>query len=56
MILDISYLYLMTTPKRKEYVLLNFPENVIEHYNLREKATPDGFVYVAIKRGMYGIP
>ena len=34
----------------------DFPENVIEHYNLREKATPDRFVYVAIKRGMYGLP
>ena len=36
--------------------LSNFPETVIAHYNLCEKATPDGFVYVSIKRGMYGIP
>ena len=59
MILDISNFYLMTPLKRKEYVkmkLSDFPESVISHYNLGEKATPDGFVYVAIKRVMYGIP
>ena len=36
--------------------LTDFPDNVIDHYNLRQKATPDGFVYVAIKKGMYGLP
>ena len=36
--------------------LYGFPESVIAHYNLCEKLTPDGFVYVAIKQGMYGIP
>ena len=59
MILDISKFYLMTFLKRKEYVrmeLSDFPEKVIEHYNLREKVTPDGFLYVVIKRGMYGLP
>ena len=59
MILDISNFYLMTPLKRKEYLkmkLSDFPESIIAHYNLCEKATPGGFVYVAIKRGMYGIP
>ena len=49
----------MTPLKRKEYVkmkLSDCPESVISHYNLIEKATPDRFVYVAIKRGMYGLP
>ena len=36
--------------------LSDFPETVISHYNLGEKVTPDGLVYVAIKRGMYGLP
>ena len=36
--------------------LTNFPDNVIAHYNLPQKATLDGFVYVAIKKGMYGLP
>ena len=49
----------MTPLKRKEYVkmkLSDFLEKVIAHYNLRENATADGFVYVAIKQGMYGLP
>ena len=52
MILDISNFYLMTPLKRKEYVrmkILDFPEKVIENYNLHEKSTPDDFVYVDIK-------
>ena len=59
MILDISNFYLMTHLKRKEYVKMkfsNFPETVIAHYNLCENATSEGFIYVAIKRGIYGIP
>ena len=59
MILDISNFYLMTPMKRKEYVkmkLSDYPETVLAHYNLCEKETPDEFVYVAIKRGMYGLP
>jgi hypothetical protein len=59
MMLDISNFYLMTPLKCKEYVrmkLTDFLANVIAHYKLNEKATPDGFVYVAIKKGMYGLP
>ena len=36
--------------------LADFPDNVINHYNLRDKATDDGYIYIAIKRGMYGLP
>ena len=32
------------------------PEDVIEHYKLRDVATPDGFVYWEIRKGMYGLP
>ena len=59
MTLDISNFYLMTPLKRREYVkmkLADFPDNVVEHYKLKEKATSDGFVYVAVKKGMYGLP
>ena len=59
MILDISNFYLMISLKRNEYVkmkLSDFLKTVIAHYNLCEKATPDGFVYVAIKRGIYWLP
>jgi hypothetical protein len=59
MTLDIKNFYLMTPLKRKEYVkmkIADFPDDVIEHYQLRDKESSDGFVYVAIKRGMYGLP
>ena len=32
------------------------PENVIEHYKLRERATHDDYVYVQINKRMYGLP
>ena len=49
----------MTPLRRKEYVkmkLSDFPKTVIAHYNLFEKANPEGLVYVTIKQGMYGLP
>jgi len=58
MMLDISNFYLNTPLKRKEYLrmkLADFPEDVIEHYQLRQKATPKGHIYVAVKKGMYGL-
>jgi hypothetical protein len=36
--------------------ITDIPEEVIEHYNLREKASKDGFVFVEIRQGMYGLP
>jgi len=59
MTIDISNFYLNTPLDRYEYIkmkLENFPEDVIEHYNLRDKVTPDGFVYAECRRGMYGLP
>ena len=35
--------------------LKNFPEDVIEHYKLRD-IEKDGKVYVEISKGMYGLP
>ena len=29
---------------------------MVQHYNLAEKATMDGYVYVEIKRSIYGLP
>ncbi|KAL7476169.1 hypothetical protein ACHAW6_002049, partial [Cyclotella cf. meneghiniana] len=49
----------MTPLKRPKYAkvkLSDIPEEVIEAYNLREKATPDGFVYLKVGKGMYGLP
>jgi hypothetical protein len=42
-----------------EYMRLriaDMPEDVIAQYNLREKATPDGYVYCKIQKGMYSLP
>ena len=36
--------------------LTDIPDEVIEHYNLRELATPDGYVYCEVTKGMYGLP
>ncbi|KAL7530483.1 LOW QUALITY PROTEIN: hypothetical protein ACHAXR_003517 [Thalassiosira sp. AJA248-18] len=54
-----QHLELMTPLKQRKYVRLNMsdmPADVIEHYQLQEKATPDGSIFVSIKRGMYGLP
>jgi hypothetical protein len=32
------------------------PDDVVEHYKLRELATPDGAIYCEIRKGMYGLP
>jgi len=59
MSLDIKNFYLNTPLKRYEYLklkLTNFPEDVIKQYNLRDKATPEDFVYVEVRKSMYGLP
>ena len=33
-----------------------FPDNVIDKYNLRHKVEPDGYVYIEVRKGMYGLP
>ena len=32
------------------------PEDVIKHYKLRDMATPEGYVYCKIQKGMYDLP
>ena len=59
MTMDIKDFYLNTPMARYKYMRLcitNMPEDVIEHYNLRDKATPNGYVYCKIQKGMYGLP
>ena len=59
MTLDISNFYLMTPLKRAEYIrmkLADIPEEIIVEYKLREKATPDGSIYIVANKGMYGLP
>jgi hypothetical protein len=57
--MDIKNFYLCTPMSRYKYMrlkLLDMPEDVIEHYKLRNIATPDGYVYCEIRQGMYGLP
>jgi len=59
MTMDIKDFYLNTPMARYEYMRLkisDMPDDVIEHYNLREIATPDGFIYCEIQKGMNGLP
>jgi hypothetical protein len=59
MTLGIGNFYLNTPLKRYEYVwlkLTNIPEEIIVQYNLCAMATPDGYVYIEISKGMYGLP
>ena len=36
--------------------LSNFPEDIIKLYKLQEKVTSDGYIYVEVRHGMYGLP
>ena len=50
----IRIFYLMTPLKRKEYVRLKLsgmPEDAVEHYNLKTKATKNGYIFIDIRLG-----
>ena len=55
---DLKNFYLNTPMDRPEYMRLKFdliPEEIVDKYNLREYKE-DGWVYVRIDLGMYGLP
>ena len=57
--IDINDFYLNALMDRSKYMRLtlsNLPKSVVQHYNLVEETTRDGYVYMEIKRGMYGLP
>ena len=59
MTIDIKYFNLNTLMARSKYMRLklgNLSKSVVQHYNLAEKNTREGYVYVEIKRGVYGLP
>jgi hypothetical protein len=59
MTMDIKDFYLNTPMARYKYMQLriaDMPEDVIKHYNLRDRATPDGYGHCEIQKGMYGLP
>jgi hypothetical protein len=55
---DIKNMYLKTPLDWYEYMRMPlnlFPDNIVDHYDLRRKAK-NGFVYMEIRKGMYGLP
>jgi hypothetical protein len=57
MMMDIKNYYLSTPLQRFEYMkmlLSCFPEEIIQKYNLNALAV-DGWVYIEIRKGMYGL-
>ena len=59
MSINIKDFYLNTQMPRYEYMglkLSDLPEDVISHYNLREKLTKNEYIYTEIWRGMYKLP
>ena len=58
MSIDIRHFYLCTPLDRYKYMRLPIsviPEEIIEHYKLRN-LEEDGWVYIEIRKGMYGLP
>ena len=59
MTIDIKDFYLNTPLERPEYLRMKlsyFPEDAVEHYQLKDKVDSKGFVFVKIVKGMYGLP
>jgi hypothetical protein len=57
MMMDIKDYYLGTSLPRFEYMkmmLSRFPEEIVQRYNLNALAV-DGWVYIEIRKGMYGL-
>jgi hypothetical protein len=59
MTINIKDFYLNTPMVRPEYMRLklsDIPNHIIALYKLDKLATPNGFVYVLIQKGMYSLP
>ena len=59
MTIDISNFYLMTPLSGPEYTCIklnNLPNEIIHEYNLMDKATKDGSIYIKANKGIYGLP
>jgi hypothetical protein len=57
MMMDIKNYYLGTPLPRFEYMIMllsRFPEEIVDKYNLKALAV-DGWVYIEISKGMYGL-
>ena len=58
MLADITDYFLATPMTMAEYMKVEYnyiPHGIIEQYNLQDKVTTDGYVYIHIEKGMYGL-
>ena len=46
----------MERPEFLRMKIDTFPEDVIERYKLQEKVDANGFLFIRVERGMYGLP
>jgi hypothetical protein len=46
----------MTRPKYMRMKIKDLPEEFVTMYNLTSIATVDGFFYIKIQKGIYGLP
>jgi hypothetical protein len=59
MCMDIKNFYLNTPLERFEYMRMNIallPQEIIDKYNLLDIVDAKGWVYMEIRKGMYGLP
>jgi hypothetical protein len=57
--INLANFYLNTPMLNPKYMRLHLniiPDKIIIHYNLHDIVTPDGWVYIKIWKGMYGLP
>ncbi len=57
--MDLSNFYLMTPMKEYKYMRLRLdliPNEIVQRYNLLELVDNQGWIYVKIRMGMYGLP
>ena len=55
---DLKDFFLATPMDGEEYMKVKykyFPEDIRQKYQLDKKVTPDGYIYIKIKKGMYGL-
>ena len=55
---DLKDFFLMSYMDEPEYMRIAFkyfPKDIVERYDIKNKVAPDGYAYIKIKRGMYGL-
>ncbi len=57
--MDCNKFYLMTPMLHPEFMRFKMkliPDEIVEKYNLKDKVDDQGWIYVRIEQGMYGLP